>query len=273
MSLAPDKETLGAMVIDSHCHLHDPAFADVRETVTTALAHDVWGVVAVGCDPDSNETTLARAAALPKAIWPCLGLHPDWDKLGDAELERVEAQLARYHARIVALGEVGLPWYSLEGAADAAGRMARGLARLERLLALAVRYDLPVVLHAPHGAAGTALEALRRRGVERAVFHWHKAPAAITGAIVEAGYLISVTPEVVYRDRDRELVEAVPLASLLVESDAPWPYRGEFEGRPSGPWLAARAAEEVAKIKRLPVDDVMRQLCANTVSFFDLPWR
>ena len=66
---------------------------------------------------------------------------------------------------------------------------------------------------------------------------------------------MSVTPEVVYRERDRELVEAVPLDSLLVESDGPWQYAGEFERELSGPWLAARVAEEVAKIKRLPVDE------------------
>ena len=38
------------MIIDTHCHLDDPAFADLRETLRTALTHDVWGVIAVGCD-------------------------------------------------------------------------------------------------------------------------------------------------------------------------------------------------------------------------------
>ena len=62
------------------------------------------------------------------------------------------------------------------------------------------------------------------------------------------------------------------MESLLVESDGPWPYRGEFDGMPSGPWLAGRVAEEVAKIKRLPVDDVMYQLSENTCQLFDLMW-
>jgi len=170
------------------------------------------------------------------------------------------------------LGEVGLPWYSLQDAPDAASRMADGKARLERLLALASRYDLPVVLHAPHGAAVMALDALRRRRIERAVFHWHKAPVDVTRQIVERGYCISVTPEVVYRERDRELVQRVPLDSLLVESDAPWKYAGEFATLPSGPWLTARVAEEIAKIKRLPVEDTMAQLSANTCRVFDLIW-
>jgi TatD DNase family protein len=260
------------MIVDSHCHLHDGAFRDVRHTLEVARAQSVWGVVGVGVDPASNELTLAAAAAVPKAVWACLGFHPDRPELTDEDLERVEAQVAEHHPRLVGLGEIGLPWYSLERAEDPAALMTRGRARFDRLLTLAARWDLPVALHAPHGAAVGALEGLKRHGIERAVFHWHKAPPEVTRAIVDAGYFVSVSPEVVYRERDRELVGSVPLSSLLVESDAPWPYRGEFENIPSGPWLASRVAEEVAKLKRLPVDDVMYRLTENLCRLFDLAW-
>jgi TatD DNase family protein len=260
------------MIIDTHCHLHDPAFTDIREMLSRALAHDVWGVIAVGCDAATNEATLDAAASLPKAIWAGAGLHPEWIHLGGFDLEQVEAQIRGRHSRLVALGEVGLPWYSLKDQPDAAIRMADGKGRLERLLALASRYDLPVVLHAPHGAAVMALEALRRRRIERAVFHWHKAPPDVTRRIVEAGYFVSVTPDLVYRERDREMVEWLPLGSLLVESDGPWRYGGEFEGIEGGPWFASRVAEEVAKIKQMPVEDVMFRLSGNACQLFDLVW-
>ncbi len=261
------------MIVDSHAHLHDPAFTDVRAVVETARAAAVFGVIAVGCDPDTNARTIAAAAAAPKAVWPAVGFHPEWTQLTDEDLDQVEAQVAEHYGSIVALGEVGLPWYSLENADDAADRMLRGRARLDRLVGIAARWDLPVILHAPHGAAAPAFEALQRHAIERAVFHWHKAPDDVTKAIVDAGYFVSVTPDVVYRERDRALVENVPLTSLLVESDAPWAYRGEFEGLPSGPWLVGRVAEEVAKIKQLPVDDVMCELTANACRLFDLPWK
>ncbi len=260
------------MVIDSHCHLHDPAFAALPETLRVALAHDVWGVVAVGCDPATNAKSLAAAAVMPKAVWACLGFHPDWPQLTDEDLERVEGQINRHHPRIVGIGEIGLPWYSLEGVADPATLMTRGRARLGRLLDLAARWDLPVALHAPHGAAVGAFEALKAHRIERAVFHWHKAPHDVTRAIVEAGYLVSVTPEVVYRERDRDLVALIPLDSLLVESDGPWKFRGEFEGMNSGPWFASRVAEEVAKLKQMPVDDVMHHLSTNACRLFHLVW-
>jgi len=161
------------MIIDSHCHLHDPAFADVRGTVIRATEHDVWGVVAVGCDAATNERTLQAAADNGKGVWAALGFHPEW-KLETADLETVESQIHAHHARLVAVGEVGLPWYNLGAASDpdAVHRIARE--RLDRMIDLAVRYDLPVILHAPHGAAADALAALKRRSVDRAVFHWHK---------------------------------------------------------------------------------------------------
>ena len=261
------------MLIDSHCHLHDPAFGDVRDTLRTALAFDVYGVVAVGCDPATNIQTIVATTAAPRGVWGCLGFHPDWTHLTDEDLDIVEEQLRAHHPRIVGLGEVGLPWYSLTDAPDAAGLMARGHERLERLLALAARYDLAVALHAPHGAAADALQALQRHRIERAVFHWHKASPEVTRDIVAAGYFVSVTPEVVYRERDRALVEQVPLESLLVESDAPWKYAGEFAALgTSGPWLVARVAEEVAKIKRLPIEETMVQLSENTCRLFELIW-
>jgi TatD DNase family protein len=259
------------MVIDTHCHLHDPTYADLSETLRVALAHDVYGVIGVGCDPATNAQALATIVKAPRGVWACLGFHPDWT-LTDDDLERVEQQVAEHHGRIVAVGEIGLPWYSLEAAADPASRMAQGRARLDRLLRLATRYDLAVALHAPHGAAVGALEALKRHRIERAVFHWHKAPAEVTRAIVDAGFFVSVTPEVVYRERDRELVAQVPLGSLLVESDGPWKYGGEFATLSSGPWLVARVAEEVAKLKRLPVEDAMLELSSNACRLFDLVW-
>src|SRR5919198_2039023 len=125
------------MIIDTHCHLHDPAFANLRETLETALTHDVWGVIAVGADAETNAQTLAAAGAAPKSVWACLGFHPDWTHLTDPDLDVVEEQLRAHHSRLVGLGEVGLPWYSLADAPDAAALMTRGRARLDRLLGLA----------------------------------------------------------------------------------------------------------------------------------------
>src|SRR5262249_15937387 len=163
-------------------------------------------------DPESNLRTLSVAALNGKMVWPALGFHPELTRLSDEDLAIVEAQVGQHHARLVALGEaglpwyrldgpvppaaprarrdqrlarqvggvgggvvgggegegghgparlvalgeVGLPWYCLDGAVDRAALVARGEQRFARLLDLAGRFDLPVVVHAPHGAAARA---------------------------------------------------------------------------------------------------------------------
>jgi TatD DNase family protein len=100
------------------------------------------------------------------------------------------------------------------------------------------------------------------------VFHWHKSTPETTAAICKAGYFISVTPEVCYRERDQQLVQAVPLGNLLLESDGPWPYRGEFSGQVTTSALVARVAEKVAELKHVAVEEVQAVTTNNAARLF-----
>lgn len=258
-------------MIDTHCHLSDPVFTDLAATLDRARAREVSGVVAVGSDPASNLAVLSLAAQYPGEVWPALGFHPERLELGEADLEAVEAQILGFRQDLVAVGEVGLPWYALDGRSDAGDLLRQARDRLRRLLELAKRLDLAVSLHAPHGAAEETLGLLEALGVERAVFHWHKAPFEVTRRIVGRGYFVSLTPEVTYRERDRELAREVPIEQLLVESDGPWAFGGEFGGRAGEPAMVARVAEVIAEVKGLPTAEVAERLAANARRCFGLP--
>ena len=73
------------MIVDSHCHLHDPVFEDLRGTLARATENDVWGAVAVGCDRETNARTLELAGSYGKCVRPAMGFHPDWLQLTDEE--------------------------------------------------------------------------------------------------------------------------------------------------------------------------------------------
>jgi TatD DNase family protein len=73
---------------------------------------------------------------------------------------------------------------------------------------------------------------------------------------------------VCYRKRDQHLVQMVPLANLLLESDGPWPYNGEFTGHPTTPALVARTAVEVARLKGVSVTEVQEITTANARRLF-----
>jgi TatD DNase family protein len=77
-----------------------------------------------------------------------------------------------------------------------------------------------------------------------------------------------VTPEVCYRERDRQLVQSVPLDNLLLESDGPWAYGGEFVGQRTTSALVARVAEEVAQLKDMPLAVIQEVTTANAYRLF-----
>jgi TatD DNase family protein len=261
------------VLIDTHCHLFSSEYADLPGVLQRARGRGVVAAVAPGVSPASNLRLLTLARAHPGAIWPCFGFHPEHLFLTEEDFQMVCAQVREHRAALVGLGEVGLPHYFLADAQDAKATAETGRRRLRDLLGLAVDLDLPVSLHAPHEAAAEAFVLLREAGVARAVFHWHKAPEETTRRILEAGYFVSVTPEVCYRQRDRRLVKEVPLEQLLLESDGPWPYEGEFTGMSTEPWMVGLVANAVARIKGISLGEVAEQTTQNAARLFGLDVR
>lgn len=258
-------------LVDVHCHLDAPAYHDLMSVCQQSEGVGVTTIIAAGTGLESNGRILALQQRRPQHIGAALGLHPERLDASWAELETVIAQLQEHRTRVVAMGEIGLPHYALAEHRMTAQQARQHEAFLHALVQAAVRLSLPVVLHAPHVAAAVACDIVKRYEPPGAVFHWHKSTPETTATICQAGYCISVTPEVCYRDRDRQLVQAVPLANLLLESDGPWSYGGEFAGQPTTPALVARVAEEVARLKGVPLAEVQAVTTATARRVFGLP--
>ena len=254
--------------IDTHCHLDDPAYSDLDTVCRSSEQAGVKVTVAVGTGLASNRRILGFTQRQPARVWAALGLHPERSDASWEEVEAVVEQLALYRDRVVAMGEVGLPHYALRDGSMSAESARRHEAFLHALVKGAATLELPVLLHAPHAAADTALGIARLYEPPGAVFHWHKGSRETTAAICAAGYFVSVTPEVCYRQRDRDLVRATPLRSLLLESDGPWPYGGEFAGQTTTPALVARLAAEVARLKGVSLEEVRDVLWDNARRLF-----
>ena len=258
-------------LIDTHCHLDDPAYADLGAVCRNSSQAGVEAIVAVGSGSVSNRRILALQRRQPALVWAALGLHPERLDASWEEVETVLDQLESHRERVVALGEVGLPHYASGDGSMSPEQARRHEAFLHALVKGAVKMNLPVILHAPHAAADTALAILRRCEPPGAVFHWHKGSRETTEAICDAGYFVSVTPEICYRERDRELVRATPLRSLLLETDGPWPYGGEFAGRPTMPAIIPRLSAEVARLKGIAPEEARDVMWANAGRLFGHP--
>ncbi|MFC4076350.1 TatD family hydrolase [Salinithrix halophila] len=256
-------------LVDTHVHWDRLREKAMDEIVDRARRAGVNRVIAVATDPESCMALLQHRRRYEGFLDIAFGLHPEEGKGWD-EAETIFRLIRENRHTIVAVGEVGLPWYSLAEGERKKPPSSDAKGILEGFLRLAVELDLPVILHAIHGGAEWALDMLRQHEVKRAVFHWLKAPPQVTEAIVGAGYFVSVTPEVCYRKRDRECIERVPLSSLLLETDSPWPYRGPFADKPSEPAWVRRTAEAVSQIKGISLMETARQTTQNAVQLFRL---
>lgn len=256
------------MLIDVHCHLDALAYPDPDVVCQESREAGVSQVVAAGMGEVSNRRILDLQQQFPQQVWAALGLHPERLDASWTELEVVLEQIEQHRDRMVAVGEIGLPHYTLLNQRMTEDQAREHKAFLEVLVKAAARAGLPVVLHAPHAMAAHALEVVKQYEPAGAVFHWHKSSPETTAAICAAGYYISVTPEVCYRERDQELVRAVPLDRLLLESDGPWPYDGEFTGQRTTPALVAHVAAAVARLKGVPLVEVQTVTTENARRVF-----
>ncbi|MFQ5839473.1 MAG: TatD family hydrolase [Candidatus Methylomirabilales bacterium] len=240
------------VLVDTHCHLDAEEYTDLQPLLEAAMQAGVRTVVGIGSGPASNRRILEIAAAYPEVVLPTAGLHPENLKITGEDLSETLVQIRRERSRLVAIGEVGLPYYELRRHKAPERPLRDAERRLLLFLGLARELDYAVILHAPHERAARALALFQEVGVPRGVFHWHKAPISVTRRILDQGYAISVTPEVCYRDRARELARFVPLDLLLLETDGPEPYEGPFAGERTVPAILPRVVEAVAVIHGVP---------------------
>src|SRR6266481_6054006 len=189
-----------AFMIDSHVHLDAEQYPDPSGSIKRALYEGVTAMVVPGTGPVSNRRVMDLARKYPRVVYAAIGFHPERYEQTDLDADAALEMIVRERASICAVGEVGLPWYGAH-AADA-NVNARAKMRLAQFARIAAEMDLALILHAPHRRAAEALEIVRAAKVRRAVFHWHKADEQTTRAIIDAGYFISLTPEVANRDRD-----------------------------------------------------------------------
>jgi len=253
-------------VIDTHVHLDADQYPDPSAAIKRAADAGISAMVVPGIGPESNRKVVEIGRKFPNIIFPALGFHPERFEHSEDDARDVIEMLARERDSICAVGEVGLPWYG-ESANDAAVLDAAKLT-LARFARAAVALDLPLILHAPHQRAADVLAIIREADVTRAVFHWHKSDERTTRAILEAGYFISLSPEVAYRARDQDLARMLPINRILVETDGPWPYGGQFAGRLTEPAMIKDVVAALAHLRCTTFEEVAEATTANARALF-----
>jgi TatD DNase family protein len=214
------------MWTDTHCHL-DAAEFDTDRAAVLARAADAGVTQVVLPAVDVHNLEAVRTLAHRHGLAYALGIHPLCvDRADDADLGRLEAALEQHRddPRLVAVGEIGLDHF------------VPGLSRerQERFyaaqLALARRFELPVLLHVRR-SADTLLKHLRRVPVQ-GIAHAFNGSAQQAAAFVGLGFRLGFGGTLTF-DRSlqiRRLAAELPESALVLETDAPdipprWRYQ------------------------------------------------
>lgn len=250
-------------LVDTHCHLDlPPLVGQLPEIVDRALSAGVRRFVVPGVTAGAWPTIAAVAREF-EGIVPCFGLHPQH---AAAYAETTMAELARFLPHAAAVGEIGLD-YVLPGADREQQRSAfRGQLRL------AVAAGLPVLIHCRR-AFNDLLTILReeRVGEVGGVMHAFSGSPEIARECLRLGLLISVSGTVTYRNAVRPVAvaNAIPLESLLLETDAPDMTPEPWRGRYNEPAFIVEVARAVAAIKGIEVEAVAEITTRNALRLFD----
>ncbi|GJE60739.1 TatD family hydrolase [Methylobacterium trifolii] len=256
------------MLIDSHCHLDFPDFAqDLPGVIARAEAAGVTRMLTISTRIAKAQTYRAIAQAHPQ-VWYTVGTHPH----GAAEEPDVPAEtiaeIARQDPRCVGIGEAGLDYHYDDAAPEAVQERV-----LRAHIAAARITGLPLVIHARDADAHmeTVLADEMGRGAFKAVLHCFSSGARLAEAGVELGLSISFSGIVTFRRSDalRAIARAVPLDRILVETDAPFLAPEPHRGRTNEPAYTADTARSLAQTLGLEPADFARITTENFYRLFD----
>ena len=247
-------------MFDSHIHLDQ--YENIEQQIELWQRAGITGVVAVSTNLASSYKTLTLKQRFPTFVKAAIGFHPEQSLPSEQEFLEWERLVSKERKLLSAIGEVGLPYYTKVNSLDPYIEL------LNEVIKMAKHGELPLALHAIHNQADIVFNMLKKHSIKKVHFHWLKASDETLDKIVKEGYLVSVTPEVCYRERDQLLAMKIPTDQLLLETDGPWPFNGPFEGNVTSPLLLKDIAHTIAKIKSIPIEQIVEISEKNTIKLY-----
>jgi TatD DNase family protein len=250
------------MLVDSHCHINFPELANNMDAVRQSmLDHQVGHALCVSVTLNKFPEVLAMAEA-HNNIYASVGVHPDYE---DEDAFTVEdlVRLAQ-HPKVVAIGETGLDYFRLTGDLEWQRE------RFRTHIRAAIQAGKPLIIHT-RAAAEDTICIMREENAQLVggVMHCFTESLEVALQAIELGFYISFSGIVTFKNTLalKEVAKSIPLNRILVETDSPYLAPVPFRGKINQPAYVKYVAEEVARLRGIPVEEVAT---ATTQNFFDL---
>lgn len=247
------------MLVDSHCHLDFPDFAEDRAAIVArALAAGIGRMVTISTRVKRFQQILEIAEAFDE-VYCSVGTHPHQ---AAEELDVTADELVRLsgHPKVVAIGEAGLDYFY-----DRAPRQAQAQG-LRTHIAAARRTGLPLVIHSRDADDDMAaiLEDETGKGAFPFILHCFSSGRRLAEVGVALGGYVSFSGILTFKNSTelRAIAADVPRDRLLVETDAPYlapiPHRGK-RNEPAYVVNTAKVLAETIGVSEAEIADITTQ--------------
>jgi TatD DNase family protein len=252
------------MLVDSHCHLDFPDFADELDAVIArARAADIGRIVTISTRVARHADLIDIAERFPD-VFCSVGTHPH-NAHEELDITADDLVARARHPKVVALGEAGLDYhydYSPRAAQERGFRTHISAAR---------QSGLPLVIHAREADADVAriLEEETRAGAFPAVLHCYTGGRDLAMRAIDLGLSISFTGILTFKKSDdlRAIAAELPPERIMVETDAPYLAPGKLRGKRNEPSYVVETAKVLAQIRGISFDELAH---LTTENFFRL---
>lgn len=257
-------------IIDSHIHLDQYKEEEIERIIEDLNDSQCSALISVSTHLHSCRANLALAQK-HKEVKPAFGFHPEQALPLDSEIATLLSWIEKHKEHMIAIGEVGLPYYLHKETKTPEQFPFEGYVELlEQFLIRASAWNKPAVLHAVYDDAPVVIELLEKHSIQQAHFHWFKGDSRTTQRMIGNGYMISITPDVLYEKEIQTLVRQYPLEQMMVETDGPWPFKGQFTNQMTHPKMIHASVSKIAELKKAALLEVYEKLYRNTAAFYRL---
>lgn len=252
------------MLIDSHCHLDFPDFAEELDDVVARAEAAGLGRMVTICTRVRKFPQVLAVAERFENVFCSVGTHPH-NAHEELDISTEEIIDLSKHAKVVAIGEAGLDYFYQK---DHAAAQAEGL---RNHIAAARDTQLPLVIHS-RDADQDMIDILTQETEEGAfpfVLHCFSSGRALAEAGVKLGGYVSLSGILTFKNSQeiRDIAADVPIDRLLVETDAPYLAPTPYRGKRNEPSYVVETAKVLAETKGVSVEEIWQ---ATTDNFFRL---
>jgi len=251
--------------VDSHCHINFPELVDQLPAVLDAMAaNKVTHALCISVNLPELPSVL-KLAIEHEHIYATVGVHPDAEDTPEPSVDDLVALAAR--PKVVAIGETGLDYYRLTG--DLEWQRERFRTHIRAAHAC----GKPLVIHTRSAGDDTiAIMREERAGEAGGVMHCFTESWEMAQGAMDLGFHISFSGIVTFKNAAalKEVAAKVPLERMLIETDAPYLAPVPFRGKTNQPAYVRYVAEEIARLRGLPVETIASATSANFFRLFDM---